>query len=94
MIDTTIEYARQNLDKVIAMHAEGKADLKYVLIAAQQLLRVMSPEAVEDREYFTQLGQGEACGEVGMYGRACSRRKGHVNETHRDMEYSWTAVAK
>ena len=69
-----------------------------VVAAAEHLLRVMSPEAVEDREYHTvdlALPVTARCGAYGSRtGRTCSRRYGHVSDTHRDGEITWPVTFK
>jgi len=92
--DQTTQHAIDNLAHWVEQYrAEnvGKATLP-VVAAAEHLLRVASPEAVEDREYYNdiELPRSERCLAKGPYGRICSRRYQHVSERHRDMEVSWT----
>jgi hypothetical protein len=80
-------------DKQIARYHAGEQDADGVLLAAQSLLRTMSPEAVEDREYYfvdLDLPAEKRCRHEGPYGRTCSRRANHVSADHRCMEISWT----
>lgn len=98
MYDATTRHAIENLDKVVAQYHAGEANGKSVLIAAKALLRVTSPEAVEDREYYEDLAQPEEtkCGAisppwtVAESSLKCSRRVDHVSPTHRDCEITWT----
>lgn len=65
-----------------------------VVVAAEHLLAALEKGAIEDREYGSYdlaLPVEERCGAYyGKWGRACSRRDGHINERHRDGEISWT----
>lgn len=95
MYDSSTQHALDNLARQLARAEAGETDDSSVAIAARALLRVTSPEAVEDREYFNVdlgLPRGERCLAKGDHGRVCSRRYKHVSTTHRDCEISW-AVA-
>lgn len=63
-----------------------------VVAAAEHLLMVSDPAAVEDREYHRvdlRLRESQQCGAHGPYGRVCKRRAEHVSADHRDLEISW-----
>ena len=93
MYDQTTQFARDNLARQIERVNRGEASEKAIRIAAEQLLRVTTPAAIEDREYGKDLALpiSARCGERGQYGRVCSRRANHVSPDHRDIEYSWTS---
>lgn len=93
--DGTIRHAMVNLQTWIDRYqgVPGEA-MPPVVVAAQHLLSVLDPRAIEDREYHSYdlaLPISRRCGaEYGKWGRSCSRRLGHINESHRDGEISWT----
>lgn len=91
-MDSIVIHARETLEKQLVRYRAG-GSVDGVIVAAEQLLRVTSPAAVEDREYFSvDLGLpiSQRCGEVSeRWGRKCSRRAGHVHPNHRDAEVSW-----
>lgn len=94
MYDQTTQHAINNLARWVEEYrAEnvGKATPS-VVSAAEYLLRVTSPEAVEDREYHSvdlALPEHQRCGAIGEYGRICFRRANHVSPDHRSLEFSW-----
>lgn len=95
MYDSTTRFALDNLATQLKRVEAGEAGTDAILIAAEQVLRVTSPAAVEDREYFTvdlALPRSERCGHHGPYGRVCSRRFQHASPTHREAEISWMAA--
>lgn len=96
MYDQTTQFALDNLARQLARVDAGQTEPDAIRIAAEQVLRVTSPAAVEDREYHTvdlALPADQRCGAIGeRSGRTCSRRANHVSDTHRCMEISW-AVA-
>lgn len=92
MYDSTTQHALDNLARQLARVDAGEAGTDAIRIAAEAVLRVTSPAAVEDREYFNvdlELPRGERCLAKGDHGRVCSRRYRHVSPTHRDCEISW-----
>ena len=92
-MDFYVQAALDNLERQVKRVEAGETEPDAVMIAAKALLRVTSPAAVEDREYYTDmvLPAEQRCGaEYGKWGRVCSRRAGHVSPDHRDMEFSWT----
>ena len=92
MYDQTTKAGLANLARQLERVAAGEAGTDALVIAAEALLRVTSPAAVEDREYFSvdlALPRGERCLAQGKHGRVCSRRYQHVSPTHRDAEISW-----
>lgn len=96
MYDSTTQHALDNLARQIARVDAGETDAGAIRTAAEALLRVTNPAAVEDREYFRvdlELPRGERCLAVSDdHGLVCSRRYRHVSDTHRSHEISW-AVA-
>lgn len=97
MYDQTTQHMLDNLGRWVAEVEAGRETPDAVVLAAKALLRVTSPAAVEDREYYTDmvLPAEQRCGaEYGRWGRVCSRRAGHVSPDHRDMEFSWKESAK
>lgn len=96
MYDQTTQHALDNLARQIARVDAGETEAGAIRTAAEALLRVTSPAAVEDREYFRvdlELPRGERCLARGEYDRVCSRRYRHVSPTHRDCEISWPVTA-
>ena len=96
-MDFYVQAALDNLERQVKRVEAGETEPDAVMIAAKALLRVTSPAAVEDREYYTDmvLPAEQRCGaEYGKWGRVCSRRAGHVSPDHRDMEFSWKESAK
>lgn len=91
---SAISYARENLVRQIARVDAGETDVNAIRIAAEELLRVTDPAAIEDAEYHRvdlELPISLRCGSrMPEYGRSCSRRAGHVSPTHRDGEISWS----
>lgn len=97
MYDQTTQHMLDNLGRWVAEVEAGRRGPEAVVAAAKALLRVTSPEAVEDREYYADLTlpADKRCGaEYGRWGRVCSRRAGHVSTSHRDLEFSWTDAMK
>lgn len=95
--DGATRHAVENLKVWIDRWREengGKGVTPPVIVAAEHLLRTLDPAAIEDREYHSydlQLPEVRRCGaEYPLWGRTCSRRLGHINESHRDGEISWT----
>jgi len=100
MYDSTTQFALDNLARQIARVDAGEltvaAGADAIRVAADALLRVTSPAAVEDREYFTvDLGLpiSARCAARGDNGLVCSRRDNHVSPTHRCAEISWAVTA-
>lgn len=93
MYDAATQHALDNLERQVKRVEAGETEPDAVMIAAKALLRVTSPAAVEDREYYSdlKLPAKQRCGaEYGRWGRVCNRRAGHVSTAHRDLEFSWT----
>ena len=92
---SAVAHAMRNLQHWIDAYrgVPGEA-MPPVVVAAQHLLAQLDPAAIEDREYHSYdltLPVEDRCGAFyGKWGRACSRRAGHVNARHRDGEISWT----
>lgn len=96
MYDQSTKHAIENLARQIARVDAGETDDSAIRVAAEALLRVASPEAVEDREYYwvdLKLVRSEQCLAKGEHGRVCSRRFQHASPTHRDCEISWAVTA-
>lgn len=96
-IDSTVRFALDNLDRMLREVEAGKRGTDALRIAAEQVLRVTSPAAIEDREYHTidlALPISEQCGHHGPYGRVCDRRANHVSPDHREAEVSWKGEDK
>lgn len=93
MYDATTQHMLDNLAHWVGEVEAGRRGPEAVVTAAKALLRVTSPAAVEDRDYYSdlELPASERCGaEYGRWGRVCNRRAGHVSPDHRDLEFSWT----
>ncbi len=96
MYDQTTQHALDNLARQIARVDAGETEAGAIRTAAEALLRVTSPEAVEDREYFyvdLNMIRSERCLAQGDNGLTCGRRYGHISPTHRSHEITW-AVAR
>lgn len=92
MYDQITKAGLANLARQLERVAAGEAGTDAIRIAAEALLRVASPAAVEDREYFRvdlELPRGERCLAKGDNGLVCGRRYRHVSPTHRSAEISW-----
>lgn len=91
MFDAQTQHALDNLATMLQDVKTGKRGTDALRIAAEQVVRVTSPAAVEDRNYFADLeAEVDRCGAPGEHGRFCSRRAGHVSPTHRSMEITWS----
>lgn len=93
MFDQTVQFALDNLARQIARVDAGETDAGAIRVAAEQVLRVAAPAAVEDREYFSvdlALDADAQCGATSPeHNRRCSRRVEHVSTDHRSLEISW-----
>lgn len=96
--DHYTQSALDHLARYVQLVKNGERPARDLIGAAEAVLRVTSPAAVEDREYMTvdlTLPVSERCGaEYGKWGRVCSRRAGHVSPDHRDLEFSWADEMK
>lgn len=95
--DYATQGALDHLARYVQRVKNGERPASDLIGVAEAVLRVTSPAAVEDREYYTDmvLPAEQRCGaEYGKWGRVCSRRAGHVSPDHRDMEFSWKESAK
>ena len=95
MFDQSVQFALDNLARQIARVDAGDTGTGAIRIAAEALLRVAAPAAVEDREYFSvdlALDADAQCGATSdEHARRCTRRVEHVSSSHRSLEISWEA---
>jgi len=92
MSNQFIDHQRENLARVISLYRAGDLPAHHVTLAAEALLHVLDPAAIEDVEYPSLDWRLEAwaqCRAAGEHGRRCTRRRGHVSLDHRDLEVSW-----